>query len=419
MIFALSSCSYLIKETQYSYDNLPLIADSTRTSCQASEGQRSYAGEHDSSIEVFHAAIERISRQETLSSTDEFVLWSLFQMNIRPESSSPSSRLQALVFTNGEWSYWDVSPHPENSRPEQLTLPYLFGLQEILAKSKSKYQLSTLARLLERNLPQSIPVGPHFSRFLDQNKKEILRNDVFSSTLYKAQEALRAEETVARLPFEQIIRRSRETLRQKTDYRVLTQLFSAKRSEAEVHCNFDFNIYDHGVFLISLEPVTGAHPFSFSSRDGSLFLGASSQKTNLRKNLFDSFLFDQSGHHPPLSFCFVNGDQSNYGFMSLEGRDMAQMLYQIIDPLTSEEQSRIPLNERLREARHIKLYNPDRILIESHRMARQERERKSEQGVPVYHAKSIGKVWAAKLRSERTRPELIIDPRDEGYVSCP
>jgi hypothetical protein len=405
-------CATLMRDNTLSYEDLPLIADTTQTYCE--KKSMALAGEHETSLISFEETLLRLEQRHLFSDVDRFVLWSLFQMNVRPESSSPTSRFQALMKNNNQWDYLDVMPSL-TERKGQEVYPFLFALDHLLKKYRSNYSLRVLARQLERQLPASISIGSQLAQFLSAHKNQLRSNPTFQEAFFKAGDTLRPEESISRLPFERIVQEAMPMLTSADRYHINTHLFDTEIEGLKVRCNFDINVYQHGVYLISLHPIQNSNPFMLQGRQNNTFLAATSQKETRHKNLFNTILFKGQDHHAPMAFCLAVNPKASFAMMSVEGRDPGQLLSQILVQELADGQNLEAFDSLLRQSRAIRLYNPDRVVFESQRASAEQLEQLQTAQVPLYHAKSIGKVWASKLGAESG---FLIDMRHEGHLLC-
>lgn len=410
-ILLLAGCARLMGDSKLSYSDLPLMENEQKTFCTHQGKTPTLTSPHQSGTEIFLDLLPQMRRQLVLSAIDEFVLWSLYQFNLNPFMATPTARFQAMIKIKDQWTYWDVS-ESLNSLPEQaVPTPYLYALDKILQHYKSEHRLLSLARILDRTLPQSIPISRSTALLINQYASELKENSELEPIFFKAGQSLRPEETIARLSYVKLISALNASIKKKDYYHLQSHLFDYQ--EARARCNFDPSIYDHGVYLVALEQNEGSNPFSMISGHGSQFLAVSGQWPNLGKALNGTYLFGPAKLPAPYSFCLIQAQENEIALMSTEGRDTGQILHQYLTPLLNERADPLRLDEYLRSSRYVKLYNPDRLVYESHRPALQQRP---EGKFSLYHAKAIGNVWGIHQRNKQL--SSFIDIRREGFLTC-
>jgi hypothetical protein len=427
VLFLLASCTQLMNQNNLSYDNLPLLESSIVTSCQAEMSQAMLGSNNESGAKIFFDRISDWRVKYQLSEIDEFVLWSLYQFNLRPDSASPTARFQALIFIKGSWKYWDVSEASDfeislkksNDTTERpLTYPYLHALDQLLISYQSKNNLIQLARILNREIPNLIPISKGFAHFLESHATQLQKNPQFQKAFFKGEQPLKAEESIPRLNFEQLIRETSREFKIKKHYHTHHHLFTHQSTKAQ--CSFDANIYQHGVHLVSLQPLDNSNPHLMIGKRGSLFLGVSAQRMLPKRTVGSSYLLASVTHTPPSAFCLLPTESGKLTLLSSEGRDPAQLLQQLLESIELDSS----LNSKkieglLQSSRAISLYNPDRIVYESQRPMMTPVKNMIERGVPLYHAARIGDIWGLESRNKDKKNILYSDRRGQGVILCP
>ncbi len=146
-LFIFCSCSIfiknienpLVKKEDYQ-KNIPEI----KTYCsQEIKTQFQFSGSDSKSQETYLKIIQGL--RPDFDFIDHLVLWSLLQMQLRPDQATPMSRLQIALRLKGETQYLDFSSE-ENSHQ----YPYLYGLEWILKNFKKKSSLASYFSLLEK-----------------------------------------------------------------------------------------------------------------------------------------------------------------------------------------------------------------------------------------------------------------------------
>lgn len=411
-----------MNQNNLSYETLPLREATIPTSCTSDASTTMLGSNNDSGAKIFFDRIPIWREKYRLKEIDEFVLWSLFQFNLRPDSASPTARFQALIFLQGNWKYWDVTEstsfQPSSKKPRSLTYPYLHALHQMLLNYKSNYDLVDLARFLDRELPPLIPISKGFANFLEAHASELQNNTNLNKVYFKGEQPLKAEESILRLNFEQILRGASSEFKNPKHYHIHHHLFTHEGTQAR--CSFDANIYQHGVHLVSLEALDNSNPHLMIGARGSLFLGVSAQRLLMDRTIGTSFLMASTTHTPPSAFCLIPTASGDLAFLSSEGRDPAQLLQQIIESVGLKPKlSTKKIQNLLQSARAISLYNPDRIVYESQRPLLEPVQRMIDRGLPLYHSARIGDIWGLESRAQDKKNILYSDRRGQGVILCP
>jgi hypothetical protein len=406
LIFVLNSCTYFMEHRPISYERIPLRDNAPVNYCRTHQGPHRVLSTNEKAPAVFEQTLTKILAQQPLSPIENSVLWALFQLNIRPDSSSPQAYLQVMIKSEAGVDYWSFAQvDPESS----VLASYFFGLQTLLTHYKSKKQLIELARLLEENLPRQIPIGKEFAEFVHLEQKKLIKDTQFEKAFFKAQMPLSQDETLPRLPFSRLVRESQSTFRSPEKYVVLDHLFENQKNK-KIRCNFDLNIYQNDIFLIEQEALELNNSFAYSLENKFTFMAVSSQ--NIKFSSYkNTFLLQGSTEVRPAAFCHYN---QNLMFLSDHGRDPGQILFYYFQQQIDRSNSMGELDQFMRSARKLRLYNPDRILFESQRSGQELVNELNSQTLPVYHAASLGHVWIWNSAAS----SFLSDPRREGHHLC-
>lgn len=132
----------MVSETDY-IKNIP----ETPTFCALEEKPKlQLINTNALSHKVYQDFTEKVQSFDFL---DHFALWTLLQMSVRPDQSSPTARFQVLIKLKDESVYLDFF-----SESPQKQYPLLFGLEWILTKYKKKSSLESYAAILDRQFSQ-------------------------------------------------------------------------------------------------------------------------------------------------------------------------------------------------------------------------------------------------------------------------
>ena len=110
LLLLLNSCSYLIKMEEQQASLVDKVQSQKTVICIPSNKQISVVSSNSNAVTSYLGAIKKISKDNNLSLTDKFVLLALWQMNLRPDLSSPYSHLQLLHTVNGKSNYTSFTP---------------------------------------------------------------------------------------------------------------------------------------------------------------------------------------------------------------------------------------------------------------------------------------------------------------------
>lgn len=407
LLIFFQSCSALMEHRPLSYERIPLRDTGPINYCRAHQSPRMILSTNEKAPLLFEQTLKNILTKNRLSPIEQSVLWALFQLNIRPDSSTPQAYLQVMIKSKDDVNYWSFA---QDQPLEKESRSYLFGLQELLNHYKSKMNILDLGILLEQNLPRQIPIGKEFAQFLTRHQEKLIESPVFQKSFFKAQMPLTQDETLPRLPYQKLITRQLKKL-DKSHYRVQNHLFT-KKDESRIRCNFDLNIYSNDIFLIEKEPLDLNNSFAFSTGEDFSFIAVSSQKV-LFEPFENSFLVQGTTQVRPASFCHF---EKKLLLMSDHGRDPGQILYTYFQEGIQRATKMSELDSFMRSARKMRLYHPDRILFESQRADQATLETLNSQDLPVYHAANFGHVWIWGNGADGAG--FLSDPRREGHHLC-
>lgn len=422
LIMMFTSCSQLMNERTLKYEELPLLANEQDSFCSEDKGA-SLANQNREAFKIFLDFLPKARAAHPLSSIDEFVLWTLFQMNLRPDATTPRSRFQALITIKNETRYFDITIQNDN---EKKAAPTLFALKTLLEVYGSAHSLERLAGLHDRLLPPAIPIGPKMALILKDHQKEIMNHEQLKKIYFRVGHPLLAGETIPRLKLLPLVQKFRSLIQKADLYRVQNHLFidetsTPEKGPVQTSCNFDLNIYRHDIHLVTRENHEYAHPFLMTKRNGDHFLATTAQLTFDGKKkilpLEETSLFQGIPSPYPMAMCQIKSAVANLHLISTKGRDTAQQIFQLINNDVGQSTDLATLSEKIARYRYMTLYNPKRLVYETHRLDSQQTQAIRSLKLPIYHAPSIGNIWGhGKFSSGQSG--LIIDPRNHGAISC-
>jgi hypothetical protein len=339
-----------------------------------------------------------LKKDNTLSTIEKFALWALFQMNIHPDSSSPNSKVQILVSQNNNLSYFEYDDKKFGSTP------LLDGLNDFLGKTNQKNTLSDLAKILDNNFAQPVPIGSEFANFLKENREAIQKVPEFKAHFFKANHLIIEKETLPNLNFSDLVNK------RKNQFSFNSTLFSDSLNETSIVCNKKLSL---------AKDFIGPKGYSnhFGIREGdTIILGVTTLNPDTSGSFEGTFLFKEKDRNfRPIICSFKKGD-SQILFVSDKDKGPGQHLYHLGEKNLLSKTFLEDFEKELSGFRYITLRNPKRIILESRRATNQELVYFLNSKVPVYSVPSLGNIWGfVSLPSEEG---FLKDPRNESYLFC-
>jgi len=293
----------LVKKEDYE-KNIPIV----KTFCpQETKAHFQLSGSDAKSQETYLTNIQ--SMRPDFDFIDHLILWSLLQMQLRPDQSSPTARLQIAIRLNGETQYLDFS-----SEGTSHQFPYLYGLEWILKNFKKKSSLEKYFSILDKFPREQLLVSQPLEDFLNTHQTDIKKQGDLSSFYFRGNEILKVNETLPYVDFKKILSLYRkhekdQAIHLKSSlYPFLTE--SGKSGE----CNYDFNLYNNSIFLID-KTIPASHLFGFSQHEDA-FLAATSQHLSQIEPLDGTALFLGSSKTRSTAICFLKQDKNSIWMFS-------------------------------------------------------------------------------------------------------
>lgn len=409
-LLLLSSCSFLINKIDSSIvdekdylKNIPVSA----TYCPLeTEPKLQLINTNAQSQQVYQEFVDKGPKLDFL---DHFALWSLIQMSVRPDQSSPSARFQVLLQQNGMSHYLDFfSEAPD----EQY--PVLYGIEWTLKKFNKNSSLERYAAILDAQFPQKLRTGKNLELFLQQNQEKIKDHAVLGPAFVRGTEVLKENERVPKLNFSEVVRFYRARLK-KQKVIVNTSLTNfVTESGQKGSCNYDFNLYDNSIFLID-RIIPNTNLFGLADQKSS-FMAATSQKLNDIQPLGEFPLFLGESKIRSSAVCMIENDGNLIWTFSNFSRDPGQHLFHLIRYGLARSQSTAEVDKLIRHSRHLFLSDPVRLVIESNRSRPDQIENLLKLNLPIYNAEKLGNIWA--FTSFKAKNRFIVDDRNIGSFSC-
>lgn len=398
-------------------DDVPLKAlDNSPGYCPLVKEKTTLLGSDKMTVAIFK---DFLRKAPPLTKLEKLVTWSLFQMNIRPDLATPSSRFQILTNTKKGIQYWDFKDSalemdiPKGSPP----MTFIYGLETLLRTYGSKQSLRSLAWQLDTHLPLKVPVSADFAGFIDKHKKTLIQNPIFRKAFFKADEQIRYGESLPKLSYTKLIKKyyqfkSRVEVELSTSNELFSYDLPGEKNKSAL-CNVDIQEYSKSNYNISSLTFDRNHPFGLKFSDGQFFLGVTSITTVNFRPLLNTFLVETTQGPTSASLCYIPSDKGPTAYISFKGRDPAQHLFNLFQYKIHGSSSAEELDQFIKYPRHIILKNPIRILYESDRASDKDLGRFIRQDIPVYHSQSLGEVWLYSPKSG-----FVVDKRGKAFLSC-
>lgn len=410
-LFLFSSCGLLIKKIDSPIVEKSVIYDNREvkpTYCSLENSpQMQLVGSNKSSQESY---LQFSSKLKNIDIIDHLVLWSLVQLSLRPDQSSPTARLQTLINYNDKAYYFDFF-----SESDENQYPYLYGLEWILKKFKKTTSLESYAAIVENKLKDSMRVSPDLERFLLKNQELIKINTTLAPHYFRGTDVLRENESTPRINLRRVISEYRKQ-QKKQNVIINTTLHKFATTKGYVgECNYDFNLYSNSIFLIDKTlPVSNIFGLSIGK---DAFLNSSSQIFKEAHSLFGGPLFKGSSKVRSSAICSIENKGTKIWTISNESRDPGQHLFHLIKyglPLSTSVDE---VDKLFKHSRHLFLSDPIRLVIESNRSDQQQIQNLLKLNVPIYHADKLGNIWGY-VQTKEKESRFIVDERNNGDFVC-
>ncbi len=410
LLLALSGCAFFVSKIDTAMvnekDYLKNIPE-TPTYCPLNENSTYQLISTNASSQTLYQ--EFIQKNPKYDFYDHLALWSLIQMAVRPDQSSPSSRFQVLLQHNTGTQYLDFF-----SESKEHQYPTLFGIDWILKKFNKKNSLESYAAILDQHFNHKLLAGKNLENFLLTNQPQIKEHPLLSQYFIRGTEVLKEHERLPKMQFRDVVKFYRtHQAQQKVIVNSSLTGFTTE-SGHKGSCNYDFNLYDSSIFLIDrVIPVTNL----FGLSEGTMaFMASTSQKIEAIKPIKDFPLFQGESNVRSSAVCVIENNQSRIWTFSNLSRDPGQHLFHLIRYGLARSQTTNEVDKLIRHSRHLFLSDPVRLVIESHRSRSDQIENLLKLNLPIYNAEKLGNIWAYTQFNKQGR--FIIDDRNVGSYSC-
>lgn len=411
-ILFLAACSFFIDKIEK-----PLVKDKTLVGntpevasyCSLEEkSDFQLVGTNNNSQKVYTEIIKNLNR-EKLDFMDHFALWNLLQLSIRPDQSSPTSRIQVLIQNGGKSYYFDFF-----SEASENQYPLLYGIEWILKKFGKKQPLEYYARILDANIGGKLKLGKDFESFLIKNLAAIKNEPDLAPYYFRGTDVLKEDETSPTLNYQKVIKYYRKVHKdQKAVINTSLTHFETEKGNSG-NCNYDFNLYENSIFLID-KVIPVANLYGMAIKD-SAFLASTSQRLDVIKSLHGFPLFKGESKVRSSAVCLMDNGGNKIWTISNQSRDPGQHLFHMIRYGLPGAQTVAEVDRLIKHSRHLFLSDPVRLVIESERSNEEQIENLLKLNIPIYNADRLGNIWSYVVFKDSTR--FIIDERNPGAFLC-
>ena len=411
LLLLLSSCSFFIGtidspiiDSELYKKNIPV----RETYCSLEKKvQLQLVGTNRYAQESFQKMVDH-PQLKGLDFFDHFALWSLIQFSIRPDQSSPNSRLQTLFHYKDQTFYFDF--YSDKSKDQY---PYLYAIEWILKKFGKTTKLEFYAKILEGHLKGSLRADKDLEGFLGGVYKSMKNDPVLSAYFIRGNEVLKENESVPFLRYSEVIRHYR--LAESSQFiNVKTDLTPFDIKGVKGNCNYDFNLYENSIFLID-KTSPSSNIFGMAKPHMS-FLSSSSLKIEEILPFKELPIFQGSSKVRSAAVCSLDNQHNKIWTFSTSSRDPGQHLFHIFKYGLHETKSTFEVDKLIKHSRHLFLSDPVRLVIESLRSTQSQIDNLLKLNLPIYNADALGNVWAYTSFGEQNR--FIIDDRNSGTFLC-
>lgn len=418
--FVVSSCSFftqkiddLAQKNQTPTENLQYKKENY---CEE-KTRLQYFAEDESALKFFRN-LDLFNRK--IPFVQKAIMYSLLEMNRRPDLISPSSRLQVYLKLDGSTYYFDFYPNDLNN---SSNYSYMRGLGFLSEKFLKGTTLSAIADDMDNLVPQQMPVSQELEDFLHDFRSELQQSEMMTSRFFKGDETITRYETFHRMSFKNIVNNFSVSKANAVNFDIdkykLTP-FGQKSADMNVNCNVDLNKNNGIADEILSSSNARTHTMGFIEGENT-FLAVSTGVFQRPLKFEKNFIFVQMRPSPfPAPLCEFKDHGVSLSLFSAKGRSPSQHLKHLIAYEIGKVQTPAEVNELLKFSRHLFLNDPDRILYESKRGRKTQLDFFLAMNFPIYHADSLGDVFGSITypKDGQKKLSLVIDDRDTSRLSC-
>jgi len=377
------------------------------TFCQQ-QGQRyQFISDSPTLDQIFKQTLKKPSGL-SLDFIDKLILIHLIEMNIRPDQSSPSARLQIALDLNDKTYFYDFYSQKGDGH-----YTYLYGLDYLLKKFKPERRLEYYLPWLNQIPQNAFTVSKTFEDFLIKNQEKIKENPVLAKHYMRGTEFLKEEETMPKINFEHLFQEFRKQKNLETVNKE-SKLIQSTQNDTNINCNYDMSFYQNSIFLID-KKIPESNLFGYLEKKNA-FISSSTQNLDVVKTSeYEPYILGDS-YSRSSAVCLINGNQKKIWLFSNQSRDPGQHLHHLLKYGLDAQTNVYSVDQLLRHSRHQFLSDPLRLIIESQRSDEDQIENLLKINLPIYHSQNLGNIWAYTKFSESQH--FIIDVRNTGVLVC-
>ena len=367
--------------------------------------------EDEDVISTFQGILKSLPKN--LSFSDKVVLFSLYQMSIRPDASGPNSRLQINFGNKTNWSYFDS----QDLFIAKNDHPFLNGLKTYLKKTKNQRSLNNLLGLAHTYFPKSVPVTKSLNAFIQKYQGPLKNNPKSKRLFFKVNTPLQNGESLKTVNYNQFRNISK-------NLNVNGPLFNypiKDMNNIEISSNVDLNLYSKKIFLIDRNKNKTFNKFAAYDDKGNFFISVSHQIIQKPGELTFNFFPKALNPLRPYPFLFIKKQGKNpflQTFLATRERDPGQHLFHLLNYEIYKTDNYEDVKSYLGFPRYQFLDNPLRILYESKRGTKTQLDYFLGQNFPIYHIDQLGEIWSHTYFEKENTPKLITDPRFKVFQTC-
>lgn len=400
LLLPLSSCSIYTRIDNLGQHKIKDEIRRFKSYCENNQAKIQLIGQEQRAQEIFRRHILKNKK----SFSDFAMLWTLFQMYIRPDVTGPDAKFQALIKYQGKISYILAIPE-DPQRPQSFST--LMALEDLRSKLGAQRSLLSYAEELDRKLPSHLPLDKNFVTTIEKESHHLRVFPFWASQIFRGRQVVREGESLQRFKLAALLRKIKfQQAQENTEHAKKKiagpplarsfkghHLFASKNGPLNYACTFDSALYDQSIYLSGQVLDTPYHAYGIGDDESNQILVVQSMSIDWPNQQFAP-LFRASGHPYHAHFCYRKNSKNNEHLIaaSLEGNDTGQFLYhflQNVSPLDQLEE----LNVILDSPRQIILPGPQRLVIESHRTSEEQIQRFRKLQIPIYHFDPLGKIW--------------------------
>ena len=369
-------------------------------------------GDHQHNLKIFFKLMKSYPSQYNFR--EWAVLFSLYQMALRPDISGPTSSFFFYIKEDKE-EYFNSfhSSTPESNK----VYPFIVGLDHLLKKKdRSVANLYKLLRGLLQVSKKRPVIEEKLSSFLKENYSMIEGDKLLNRFFVKGKSLKQTGERMELAPNLSFLKKPNAGPVNRIE--TIYGLESRSNQDMELRCNKDLSQFLRSEY----SPVANLPDERvYAIKWGKNIFVASNFTPRGLSPLGEGPYFKASSPPNPSSFCLARfktpKQEREMAVISVADRESAQHLLHLFNDKNSKLENFEGLKKAIEGPRRIILSNPPRVVVEGHRTSKaQLRKILNLQQIPIYHATALGKIWG--LYNDSTQSRGIIDQRHRSTIVC-